>query len=185
MNMNVIYKAFLLVFCLSIILYFIPLACSQSQEEDFVFKGEVVLGHIEKIELTEKKVCVKSKSGETVQLLVDPEETIVWIDDEEKEISDIKEGQEVEAKYRIDDKEEKIASWLDIITTDELILEESGEGTPETVAASKEEKAHLLKPAMVSEREAGEEKKEKLKEVSPTEKKDSSSKEAAEEVNSQ
>lgn len=112
-------------------------AQNQEQEEDFVFKGEVVIGQIEKVDKADKKVYVKSKSGETLELLIKDDETIIWIDDEEKETGDIKEGTEAEAKYRLSDNNQKIASWIDIISEEALL----SEGQEKEEAVKPEEEA--------------------------------------------
>jgi hypothetical protein len=131
----------------------IPSSYAQ-QEEDFVFKGEVVLGKIEKTEVSEKSVAIKSRTGEIVSLIVSDEETIIWIDDEEKEIEDIKKGSEVEAKYRINEKNQKIASWIDIITEEDILAaeekikkEEKEEIPPEKTAPEKEAAPEEIKEA--------------------------------------
>jgi len=100
------------------------LKAEEDPADDSIFKGELIIGTIAKIFPAENKVAIKSRTGEITTLIVDKDETIIWVDDDEKEIEDIKEGSEAEAKYRTNNQKQHIASWIDLVTKDELITPE-------------------------------------------------------------
>lgn len=92
----------------------------QDQTADFIFKGKLVNGSIKEVKTAENIIVVDSKSGETVEFVVLPEETVIWIDDEEKDIASLQSGMDAELKYTENEREQKILSWIDIVLKEEL-----------------------------------------------------------------
>lgn len=145
------------------------MAQQEDQSADFIFKGKLVNGKIKDIMAAENIITVDSYSGEVIDFLVEPAETVIWIDDEEKDINALEVGMEAELKYTENEREQNVLSWVDIVLNEEL------EGTPEFKEKEKikKEKAtetlkepvkNTVAPAPDKEEKAKEAEKEAVKE---------------------
>lgn len=120
----------------------------EDQSADFIFKGKLVNGSIKEVNTVESLITVDSKSGETINFVIDPEETVIWIDDEEKDIKALSSGMEAEFKYTENEREQKVLSWVDIVLKEQL------EGVPEKEKQKVEEitpEKELLEEDIVKE----------------------------------
>lgn len=113
----------------------------EEQHTDFIFKGKLVTGKITEIKTSENLITVNSNSGEVIEFVFSEGETVIWIDDDEKSIEDLKPDMEAELKYTENEREQKVLSWIDIVINEEIapVVESDGENEKETVASDKAE----------------------------------------------
>lgn len=109
-----------LFFVATILLSFMSNAFSQ---EDEIL--DIINGKIMSIDLSSNKLALQDIEGTTHEFILDPNLTTVWDDtaDEEKELADLEKEMDVVVEFRVDKDGTKLASWIDIITTEEVVPE--------------------------------------------------------------
>ena len=81
----------------------------------------VITGKVIMLDLACKAVTVKTDSGIDSKFNILDGETILWKGVEDIEITDIREGDDVEVGYYTDESNNLIASWVDILIEEALV----------------------------------------------------------------
>lgn len=109
----------LVVFGLAVLMI-APVGIAQEEEgEEEVL--DIVSGKVASVDLTANKLTVTDTEGATQEFTLDPNLTTVWDDtaDEEKDLSDLTVGKDVVVEFRVDETGKKIASWIDLVASEE------------------------------------------------------------------
>jgi hypothetical protein len=95
----------------------------------------VVTGEVTGLDLSNNFITVKGEDGSEKSFSVLSGETILWKGVDDIKLSDIKKGEKAEVGYYTDDAGKLIASWVDVIVTEETASPAPSTGTDAGTAA--------------------------------------------------
>jgi hypothetical protein len=94
----------------------------------------VVTGEVTGLDLSNNFITVKGEDGAEKGFSVLSGETILWKGVDDIKLSDIKKGEKAEVGYYTDDAGKLIASWVDVIVTEETVSPVPSAGTDAVTA---------------------------------------------------
>lgn len=99
----------------------------------------VVTGEVTGLDLPNNLITVKGEDGAEKNFSVLSGETILWKGVDDIKLSDIKKGEKAEVGYYTDDAGKLVASWVDVIVTEETASPAPAENTEATTNTAPQE----------------------------------------------